>query len=45
MTGGFVMVWFPIIAFTIFMTGLVIVSIKAIRNGEKKDDKSDKSTR
>ena len=39
------MVWFPVIAFTIFMTGLVIVAIQAIRNGEKEDDKPDESTR
>ena len=39
------MEWFPIIAFTIFLTGLIIVSVQAIRNGEKKDDKPDKSTR
>ncbi len=45
MTGGFVMVWFPIIAFTIFMTGLGIVTVHAIRHAYKSDDKSDKSTR
>ena len=39
------MVWFPIIASTIFMTGLVIVAIQAIRNEEKMDDESDESTR
>ena len=39
------MVWFPVIASTIFLTGLVIVAIQAIRNGEEKDDKPDESTR
>ena len=39
------MVWFPVIASTIFLTGLVIVAIQAIRNGEEKDDKSEESTR
>ncbi len=44
-TGGFVMEWWPIAGFLIFLTGLVIVAIQAIRNGEKEDDKPDESTR
>lgn len=39
------MEWWPIAGFLIFLTGLVIVAIQAIRNGEKEDDKPDESTR
>ena len=40
-----VMVWWPIAGFLIFLTGLVIVGVHAIRHAYKSDDKSDKSTR
>ena len=39
------MEWWPIAGFLIFLTGLVIVAIQAIRNGEEMDDESDESTR
>ena len=39
------MEWWPIAGFLIFLTGLVIVAIQAIRNGEGKDDKPDESIR
>lgn len=39
------MEWWLITVFLIFMTGLGIVTVHAIRHAYKSDDKSDKSTR
>ena len=37
--------WWPIAGFLIFLTGIIIVTVQAVRNGEGEDDKSSKSKR
>ncbi len=39
------MEWLLITVFFVFMTGIGIVTVQAVRNGSEKDDKSSKSKR